>query len=205
MFVIGITGGIGSGKSFVSRVLKEEFQAGFINTDSIAHELLEKGRLTYEAVVKEFGRDILNENGEINRKILGNLVFSDKKKLEILNSLLHPSVEKEVDRRLLEYEKEGFQFVCLETAILFDVGYEKKCNEVWFVFTDKGTRLRRLMASRNLSEKTCEDIFKKQKSDEEYKIKSDRIIDNSLTEDNTIKEIRKIIALIRGGSNVRIT
>lgn len=205
MFVIGITGGIGSGKSFVSRVLKEEFQAAFINTDKIGHELLKKGKTTYEAVLAYFGEAILNKEGEIDRKSLGNLVFSDKEKLEVLNHLLHPSVEKEVDRKLAAYEKEGYEFVCIETAILFEVGYEKKCNEVWFVFANEETRLKRLVKDRNLSEKACKERFRRQKSEEDFKSKSDRIIDNSKNEEDTVLQIRNFIALIRGGKNAGIT
>lgn len=205
MFVIGITGGIGSGKSLVMRLMKEEFSSAVIDTDSIGHELLQKEKKTYKEVVRVFGREILDTKQEIDRKKLGSLVFSDKKKLEALNGILHPAVEKEVDKRLLEFEKENFPFVCLETALLFDVGYEKKCDEVWFVYTDEETRMKRLMKNRNLSEKNCKAIFNKQRSSEEFKTRSDRTIDNSLGEKEVLSQLRKIVALIRGGRNAGIT
>lgn len=205
MFVIGITGGIGSGKSFVTKVMASEFGAKIIDTDSIAHSLLKRGEVAYPKIVNAFGEEILDSFLEIDRKKLGEIVFSEKEKLVLLNSIVHPLVENEVDKRLSEFLKDQCEFVCLETALLHDVGYEKKCNEVWFVYAEKNERVKRLMAGRALSKETCEAVIQRQASEDVYKTFSDRVIDNSLSEVDTVNQIRRMINLIRGGKNARTT
>lgn len=205
MIVIGITGGIGSGKSFVTKLLKEEFGAAVIDTDSIGHDLILKDGAAYEKVLSTFGPQILDERENIDRKKLGNLVFHDEKKLGLLNKIIHPLVEAEVDRRLRLLEAEGFPLACLETAILKDVGYEKKCDEVWFVYSEKEKRMERLLASRSITEEKVEAIFNKQRSDEAYRMSSDRVIDNSFSNEETLDQIRLAMNLIRGGKNAGTT
>lgn len=205
MIVIGITGGIGSGKSFVTKLLKEEFGAAVIDTDSIGHDLILKDGAAYEKVLSTFGPQILDERENIDRKKLGNLVFHDEKKLGLLNKIIHPLVEAEVDRRLHLLEAEGVPLACLETAILKDVGYEKKCDEVWFVYSEKEKRMERLLASRSITEEKVEAIFNKQRSDEAYRMSSDRVIDNSFSNEETLDQIRLAMNLIRGGKNAGTT
>lgn len=205
MIVIGITGGIGSGKSFVTNLLKEEFGAAVIDTDSIGHDLILKDGAAYEKVLSTFGPQILDERENIDRKKLGNLVFHDEKKLGLLNKIIHPLVEAEVDRRLRLLEAEGVPLACLETAILKDVGYEKKCDEVWFVYSEKEKRMERLLASRSITEEKVEAIFNKQRSDEAYRMSSDRVIDNSFSNEETLDQIRLAMNLIRGGKNAGTT
>lgn len=199
MFVIGITGGIGSGKSFVSKVLKEEFGAECIDTDSIAHLLMKKGEEAYTKIVQSFGDGILSSSLEIDRKKLREVVFRDPKKLKTLNSIVHPLVEEEVDRRLSRFRAEKIDLVCLETALLHEVGYEKKCDEVWFVSANQDERIRRLIANRGLTKEACEAIIKKQADEEAYRNDSDRMIENSSSEGETVRQIKQIIELIGGG------
>lgn len=197
MLVLGITGGIGSGKSLVTKIMKKVFHSAVIDTDSIGHELLLRNGKAYKRVVAVFGKEILSEDGEINRKKLGEIVFSERKKLEELNSIVHPLVEEEVDSRIKEAEKKGYAFVCLETALLIEVGYDKKCDEIWFVYADTETRIRRLVKKRGLSVERVKAILEKQKSEEEFKKIAHRIINNSKNEKDTENQIREIVSSYR--------
>ena len=102
--VIGITGGIGTGKSTILRILKEKYNFTIFEADKIAHELMMKGNVSYLKIVDYFGNDILDENNEIDRKKLGQKVFNDKKQLEKLNEFVHPEVIHEIQNRIEKIE-----------------------------------------------------------------------------------------------------
>lgn len=193
MLVFGITGGIGSGKSLVTKIMKEKFHSAVIDTDSIGHELLLKQGKAYSQVLAAFGNEILDKSGEISRKKLGSIVFSDQEKLKVLNAIVHPLVEKEVDDKIEIFRKEGYSFLCLETALLIEVGYDKKCDEVWFVYADEEIRVRRLMEKRGLSKEKVTSILEKQSLEKEFRKIANRVIDNSKEECDTENQIREII------------
>ena len=98
--VIGITGGVGSGKSVVMDILKEEYGAFIILADLVGHELMEPGGVNYQEIIKEFGTDILKEDQTIDRAVLGNIVFSDPSKLALLNEITHPNIRAEIAFRI---------------------------------------------------------------------------------------------------------
>ena len=116
--VIGVTGGVGSGKSTVLNFLRDGYRAQIIEEDQVARELMEPGGACYQAVTEAFGPEILAEDGQINRKELAALVFSDEAKRKQLNSLTHPLVEREVRRRIAAYD--GLSVV--ETALPREAG-----------------------------------------------------------------------------------
>ena len=119
MTVIGITGGVGCGKSAVLQFLKEEYKAVIVETDKLAHELEQKGNLCYNEIVSYFGREILDKDGIIDRKKLGTIVFSDSHKLEVLNSIVHPAVVDAIRQIIVDNkDKPGYLFV--ESALLFE-------------------------------------------------------------------------------------
>ena len=190
--VVGITGGTGCGKTVVMKILKEHFNAGLIIADLIGHELMSPGGMNYKEIVKAFGEEILDETGNINRPKLSKIVFSDKDKLEILNRISHPNIEKAVVARLEEMQKdETISFIALEAALLIECGYMKYLDELWYVYADEETRIRRLMDGRGYSEEKSRSVMKNQLKKEEYLRNSDRLIDNSGTEEDTLENIRK--------------
>lgn len=186
MKVISITGGVGSGKSEVLRVLKEEFGARIILADEVAHQLMEPGQKGYQKVVEALGTSFLMEDGSVDRKKLAAVIFSDKKALETMNSIIHPMVWDEIQQEI-NCSKE--QYVVVEAA-LFDEEHNAMFDEIWYVYTSKENRIRRLMASRGYSEEKCLDIMKNQASEDEYRRLAKHVLDNN----GTVEEIRGQIA-----------
>lgn len=200
--IIGITGGIGGGKSLVTQILKEKFNSAVIDTDTLAHEIIED-KFIRDKILKVFGEEIMT-GGKIDRKILGNIVFSDEGKLQTLNSIIHPAVEKEVDERITLLKK-NHDYIAIETALLIKVGYNTKCDKIWYVYADKEIRLQRLIESRNLTREKVLKIFKSQNTEEEFKQIADDIIDNSDSKEYVELQIKNILESYKGGYNARIT
>ena len=136
MKVYGITGGAGTGKSEVIKMLQQNFGGCVIMSDEVARELMQKGNISYQLIVEYFGRDILMDDGEIDRKKLADHVFNNKEALEKLNSMTHPYVKEEIRKLIAEAEASGeCRFVALESAILLECGYADICDEFWYVYT----------------------------------------------------------------------
>lgn len=195
MKIIGITGGIGSGKSYVASVTAKYFPVLHVSTDDIAKEQMKKGGISYDMVVKAFSdicSQLLDEDGEINRAALSKTVFSDNSLLEMLNSITHPNVISELKSIIEREEKKGFySAVLIETALIFESGIDKMCDSVWDVYASLNCRKRRLKASRGYSEEKIESILDDQLDEEEFKKKSDIVIVN---DDST--DIRDLIISI---------
>ena len=191
--VIGITGGIGSGKSVVTSLLRDKFDAAVIDTDTIGHEIMETGKSAYKKVVEVFGNKVIAEDGSIDRKKLGSLVFDNQKLLCKLNDIIHPAVEAEVDKRIAEFTKKKYKYIALETALLIKVGYNRKCDKVWFVYADKDMRLKRLYDNRGIDNEKAIKIFESQNTEEEFRQIADNVIDNSGSEAETEIQIKNIL------------
>jgi dephospho-CoA kinase len=189
MNTIGITGGIGSGKSEVCGYLRNEFDAAVIFTDNVGHDVMKPGQDCQKKIIEYFTDEILNDDGSINRKKLGDIVFNDNKKLELLNSIVHPAVWQEVDRRIEKARNEGRQFAVLETA-LPDGEFTKRCDEIWYVYSNREIRIKRLIASRDITEEKAESIMKNQLSEEEFRKICDFVVDNSGNFEDTAREIK---------------
>ena len=191
--VIGITGGIGSGKSVVTSLLRDKFDAAVIDTDTIGHEVMEIGKSAYKKVVEIFGNKVIAEDGSIDRKKLGSLVFDNRELLCKLNDIIHPAVEAEVDKRIAEFTQKKYKYIALETALLIKVGYNRKCDKVWFVYADKDIRLKRLYNNRGIGKEKAGKIFESQNTEEEFRQIADDIIDNSGSEAETEIQIKNIL------------
>ena len=191
--VIGITGGIGSGKSVVTSLLRDKFDAAVIDTDTIGHEIREIGKSAYKKVVEIFGNKVIAEDGSIDRKKLGSLVFDNRELLCKLNDIIHPAVEAEVDKRIAEFTQKKYKYIALETALLIKVRYNRKCDKVWFVYADKDIRLKRLYDNRGIDKEKAGKIFESQNTEEEFRQIADDIIDNSGSEAETEIQIKNIL------------
>ncbi len=191
--VIGITGGVGSGKSTISKLLEVNFGAYIIDTDMIAHRLMEKDGVSYKLVVKNFGESVLDENGNINRKALGLIVYKDKDELLKLNSLTHPYVTSEVERIIKEKASENYKYVCIETALPIEANLNDVCDMIWYIYTPEDVRISRLKSSRNYTDEKIKAIMDKQLSDKEYKEYSTNVIINVNDKEQIIDQIRKIL------------
>ncbi len=184
MKIIGITGGVGCGKSTVLKLIEENFNALVIMADDVAKELMEPGKPGYEQTVAFFGEDILERTDEtvrrIDRKHLSDIVFSNPNKRIVLNSIVHPLVKKDiVDRITREKIRGKYDYIFVEAALLLDDHYEVFCDEIWYIYADEKTRRARLKDTRGYSDSKIDGIMASQLSEEEFRKRCTRIIDNS--------------------------
>lgn len=179
MKIIGITGGIGSGKSTVLAYMEEQYHAYILQTDQIAHKLQEPGQICYKKIKNLFGKDILQEDGRIDRAKLGNLVFSDREKLNLLNQIIHPEVKTYVKKEIQHAQTEGIELVLIESALLLEDHYEELCDELWYIYAKEDVRIQRLKDSRNLKEEKIRRIMDSQAEEQVFRSVCDVMIDNS--------------------------
>ena len=191
--VVGITGGVGSGKSTISKLLEERFGAYIISTDKVAHDLMEKGGISFNLIVEYFGRSILDDNGNIDRKKLGAVVYNNKAQLEKLNSFTHPFVLKEVQRLIKEKARVNYKLICIETALPIEAKLDKMCDMIWYIYTPEDVRVSRLKKSRNYSDEKIRAIMDKQLSDKEYRKHSTHVVLNVEDKDQIINQIDEIL------------
>lgn len=175
MRVIGLTGGIGSGKSTVAKLLEEK-GAVLLDADRIGWEIYLPGKPAYEEIVAEFGKEVLSRDGTIDRKKLGPIVFSDPKKLTRLNQITHPRIAQEVKDRLAQLAGNGVAVAVIEAAILFEAGWEVLADEVWVTVVDPETAAERAAARGGLDPKQVLERIKSQMSNAERVSRSDVVI-----------------------------
>ncbi|GAF97950.1 unnamed protein product, partial [marine sediment metagenome] len=152
MQVIGLTGGIATGKSTVSAILKKA-GAEIIDADRIAREVVKKGLPAYREIVENFGETVLLSNGEINRSVLGDLIFNDPRKKQLLNRIVHPHVRRETNRQLKDMENSSPDTIAvLDIPLLFEAEMHKDLSEVIVVYAPEHIQVKRLIKRDNISE-----------------------------------------------------
>lgn len=186
-YVIGLTGGIACGKSAVSHVLRG-LGAGIIDADRIGHEVLYAGQEAYSQVVQAFGQEILNEQGEIDRKRLGAMVFAEKKKLSQLNSITHPHIINNIVKQI----EAGDGIIVLDAALLFETGLDALCDEIWLVTAKKEEQLRRILLRDGLSRQEAERRVQSQGDYAQKRGKAKHIIDNSGSLGELEREVKRL-------------
>ena len=189
MKIIGVTGGVGAGKSTVLNYLEKRYGAKLILADLVGHEVMEPGHEAYEQVVKAFGQEIVSEDKTIDRKALGAIVFADEKKRMILNRIIHPAVRQEILRRLEEAKLSHLSFVVVEAALFLEENYDAFCDETWYIYTDEKIRRQRLKENRGYSDERVDQIFRSQKTHEEFQERCQFMIDNNGSEEETFRQI----------------
>lgn len=192
MKVYGITGGAGTGKSEVIKMLQQNFGGCVIMSDEVARELMQKGNISYQLIVEYFGRDILMDDGEIDRKKLADHVFNNKEALEKLNSMTHPYVKEEIRKLIAEAEASGeCRFVALESAILLECGYEDICDEFWYVYTKPEIRRQRMKETRNYSDVKVDSVMRNQQPDEVFFEQCSFVIKNNTTLSDVYAQLKE--------------
>lgn len=192
MKVYGITGGAGTGKSEVIKMLQQNFGGCVIMSDEVARELMQKGNISYQLIVEYFGRDILMDDGEIDRKKLADHVFNNKEALEKLNSMTHPYVKEEIRKLISEAEASGeCRFVALESAILLECGYEDICDEFWYVYTKPEIRRQRMKETRNYSDEKVDSVMRNQQPDEVFFEQCSFVIKNNTTLSDVYAQLKE--------------
>lgn len=179
MKIIGITGGIGSGKTAVLDIMQRDYGAFIMEADALAHRLMLPGQTSYNDIVEHFRRDILAPDGSIDRTKLSAVVFSDKEQLDILNSITHPNVKKAILESMEEQRRLGCRLYVLEAALLIQDGYLDICDEMWYVYADISKRIERLCAYRGFTEEKARKVIASQEPDSYYETNCKKKIDNS--------------------------
>jgi dephospho-CoA kinase len=194
MRVIGITGGVGSGKSSVLKLLKERFNAYILIADDIAKETMCRGNAGYEQVVEMFSEDILDKNKNIDRTKLATIVFHNENKRIVLNSIIHPLVKKIILNKINELKIAGtYDYVFVEAALLIEDHYDLICDELWYIYVPADIRRQRLKDSRGYSDEKIDSVFKSQLNEEAYKKACINVIDNSKDIEDTMSQIEKLL------------
>ncbi len=188
--VIGLTGGIGTGKSTVAKYLAE-LGAKVIYSDDVGHDAFLPGSPMYDDVVAEFGRDILGPDGVIDRKKLGTVVFNNRQKLDRLNDIMWPRMKEMVRREIEGYRRQGEKAVIAEVPLLIESGWTDLVEEVWVVVADEATVVRRLKEGRNQSEDETLRRIRSQLSNDERIKHADVVIHNDGTEEEMKAKVRE--------------
>ena len=196
--ILGITGGVGCGKSTVLEILKKDYGAKVLIADNMGHEVMKKGGEAYPAVIDAFGTEVVGDDGDLNRAALAELIYTDDTKREQLNGIIHPCVKEEIKRKLKEWEREPF--IVLETALLFETGCDSMCDCIWGIEAEREVRIQRLMQSRGYTREKAEGIMKKQLSENEFRSRCDKVIENS----GTTEQLRERLAHLLLGMTKKI-
>ncbi|MBP2637798.1 MAG: coaE [Firmicutes bacterium] len=184
MYLIGLTGGIASGKSTVSKMLSE-LGACIIDVDKLSREVVQLGKPAYLDIIKAFGRDIVEPNGEINRRRLGQLIFDNKEARFTLEKITHPRIEAAAKAAVEAAEANGFAVVVLDAPLLIEVGWHTKMDAVWVVYVEEQTQLARLRGRDKLEEAAARARMDAQLALREKVKYADVVIDNSDTPEKT--------------------
>ena len=195
MKFIGITGGIGAGKSTVLSLLNENFNCRVVLADQVAAELMTPGHDCFDKVVAmPWPESILDESGHIDRPLMAKFMFADDSLRDLVNATVHPAVEKEVLNQVeIEKEKHNIEYFFFEAALLIECGYGKLVDEMWYVYASPEVRTKRLMESRGYTQDRIEKTLRVQRSDASFREHCDRVIDNSGSKEETLSQLRAIL------------
>ncbi len=178
MHVIGLTGGIASGKSTVTRFFRDR-AIPVIDADLLGHRTYEPGTGTFDAVVRTFGADLVAPDGTIDRKVLGGKVFGKPEELKKLTDIVWPGIRRLASQELAELETAGNTLAVLEAAVLFEAGWEDLCDEIWVVVVEPHLAVERLASRNGLDADAARARISSQLSNAERTAKADVVIENN--------------------------
>jgi len=191
-FIIGLTGGIASGKSTVAKMFRE-LRIPVIDADEIAREVVQVGEEAYSQIVKQFGEEILQVDKTIDRQKLGAIVFNDKKKRGLLNSIVHPAVRQRMMEQKERYITSGENTVVLDIPLLFESNLAHLVDKIIVVYVDDHTQLERLMARNGFSKEEAQVRIQAQMPLREKAAKADAVIDNNGSIEQTKEQLLNIL------------
>ena len=191
MITIGITGGVGAGKSTVLDFLEQEYQAYVMKADEIGHLVMEPGQSCYEPVIALFGKQVIKNDKTIDRRLVSDVVFSHPDMLEKLNHIIHPAVKEYIRRQLALKKEEGQRICVVEAALLLEDHYEEFCDTVWYIHTDSEIRIRRLMEIRGYTREKSMSIIASQAPEEFFREHTDYVVTNNADLEDTWQQIRE--------------
>ena len=190
--IIGLTGGIGTGKSTACAYLKEKgFDA--VDADQIARQIVEPGEPLLELLEKSFGSEIIKEDKSLDRKALAALVFSDKEKKKELDHLMHSRIIQVMEQQIREYEKRNIPGNLIDAPLLFETGLDKKCGRTWLITAELGLRVARVCARDSMMPEEVRARISSQMVDLQKRVLADRIIDNSGTRQELFEKLDELL------------
>ncbi len=193
MFVIGITGGIGTGKSTVCSCLRDEYNAALSIADDVGRKVCEPSGSAMPDLKRLLGEDYFFPDGTMNRKKVSDKVFKEPEILKKMNEIIHPAVRYEIEKQIKTERIAGRRLFVIESALLIEAGYRNICDEFWYVFSREDIRIKRLMQGRGMSEEKARQIMSAQQPESVFIEKCDRIIDNSGDFEDTRIQIKKAL------------
>lgn len=194
MKIIGITGGVGAGKTQILSYLQEHYNSRVLRADEVAHLLKEPGQHCYDNLISLLGREILLENDYIDNRKMASVIFSDKQMLQKVNALIHPAVKVYILQQIDKEENLGEKdFFFIEAALLIEEHYDEIVDEMWYIHTDAEIREKRLMESRQYSKQKISEIMKGQLSEDTFRRHCQVVITNNGNLEDTYKQINIVM------------
>ena len=194
MKIIGITGGVGAGKTQVLLYIDQHYKCRIIRADEAAHLLYEPGQECYKKLVVLLGDSILCADGSIDKKKMAATIFADRTLLESVNQIVHPAVKQYILQQIAyEKEKNEVDYFFIEAALLIEEHYDQIVDELWYIHSDAAVREKRLAENRNYSAQKTADIMKGQLSEEEFRKHCRVVIVNNGDLEETYQQIRNIM------------
>jgi dephospho-CoA kinase len=177
--VIGVTGGIASGKSTVTDILKKRFNYIVIDADQLARQAVEPGSSGLRKITTAFGPEVINENGELNRSLMGELIANDEQARKKLNAIVHPEIKKLYDQQIDCYRRSGIPTIFYDCPLIFETNLQNTVDETILVVADKEIRIGRLIERDKLTRGQAIKRIEMQMSDEDKIVLADTIIENN--------------------------
>ncbi|MCR5499606.1 MAG: dephospho-CoA kinase [Acetatifactor sp.] len=198
MKFIGITGGVGAGKSAILTYIREHYPCEIYLADEVAHEVKKPGTACFRKLVQILGKDVLNEDGDIDKKRMADKIFADETLLLKINAIVHPAVKEYLLKKLEKARKKGtVKLFFVEAALLIECGYKELVDEMWYIYAKKSVRKERLMQDRGYSEEKVRQIMAAQLTEKEFRAGSDFVIDNSGELEKAYRQIDRRLAKIK--------
>ena len=201
MKIIGVTGGVGSGKTELLHYIEKNYRCRILLADEASHEVMQKGGRIYEPLVALLGSSVLDSSGEINRKEMAARIFSQEDLLGRVNALIHPAVREFILEAVAEEREkaaagadDAVDYFFLEAALLIECGYRSVVDEMWYIYCDLAVRRERLKKSRGYSDEKIDSILSSQLTEAQFRSGSDVIIDNSGNLEDAYRQIREALA-----------
>lgn len=201
MKIIGITGGVGAGKTELLSYIQKNYPCRILFADEAAHLLEQPGEACYAKLIDLLGREVCDEQGQIDKKRMAQRIFADETLLESVNTIVHPAVKTYILQQIEQEKVRGeIAFFFIEAALLIEEHYELICDELWYIYADKEVRKSRLKEARAYSDEKIEAIMNSQLSDEEFRRACAVVIDNSGMLEKAYRQIDAALGGIRNGN-----
>ncbi len=192
MLFIGITGGVGAGKSEILKYIKEHYKCEMYLADEVAHLVKEPGTECFTKLVELLGADVVAADGKIDKAVMAGKIFADGEILKKVNEIVHPAVKEYLLARLEEAKNSGeVELFFVEAALLIEAGYKSLVDEMWYIYATEDVRKKRLQNARGYSEEKIAGIMQNQLSEEQFRKECDFVIDNSRELTDSYRQIDK--------------